>query len=278
MARSIPVPIITDDAARIEIIIQNHEPIELNDFIATLAGFAREYQSTIQRSNSEASVEETKLVISEIRKGSTIIELVPILLPLINEYDKVKPVIDFLKDLKFGLDLLKMPGGRLPDPTTSRLKSINDMVTAVAKDSSGNLRIAARHKEKGVSQEILIERDEARIVQANIAAQRLEIDDKSAVEYPSVLMRLHQSSISDATVGKRTSEKGIIGRLDDVPRPLIYASDLAGRKIKDEILRPNGNPYNKLFVVDVDVEMVGSIPKAYRIRNVNDIIEDIDAP
>ena len=277
MPNSIPVPIVTEDAARVEIVFSNADPIELLDFTASLVGVAREYQVAVQRANPEIRVEETKLVIVEIRKGSAIVELVPLLLPFISEYDKLKPVFDFLKDVKWGLDLLKIPGGRLPDPTTARLKSLNDMVTAVAKDSAGSLRIAARHKEKGVLQEVLVLRDEARTVQTNIAAQRLEINDRTAVEYPGVLMRLHQSSVSDATVGKRTSEKGVIERIDAMPRPLIYASDLAAQMIKGEILRPHGNPYKKLFAVDVDVEMISGSPRAYRILNVSDIVDDEDA-
>jgi hypothetical protein len=277
MANSIPIPFITDDAARVEITINNADPIELFDFTASLTGIAREYQAAVQRANPDVNVEETKLAIVEIRKGSTVLELAPLLLPLISEYDKLKPVVDFLKDVKWGLDLLKLPGGRLPDPTTSRLKNLNDMVTAVAKDSAGSVKIAALHKERGVLQQIVVQRDDARNIQTNIAAQRLEIEDRSAIEYPGVLMRLHQSSISEATVGKRTSEKGVIERVDDVPRPLIYASDLAAQAIKGEILRPHGNPYKKLFVVDVDVETVAGAPKAYRVRNVSNIVEDEDA-
>jgi hypothetical protein len=274
MANSIPVPIVTDDVARVEIVITNAQPIELLDFTASLTAIAREYQASVHRANPTVSIEETKLAIVEIRKGSTILELIPLLLPIISEYDKIQPVVDFLKDLNWGINHLKSLGGRLPDPTTSRLKNLNDMVAAIAKDSSGDLKIAARHKEKGVIQEIAIQRDEARTIQTNIAAQRLEMEDRSAVEYPSVLMRLHQSSVSDATVGKRTSEKGVIERIDAVPRPLIYTSDLAAQKIKNEILRPYGNPYKKLFVVDVDVEIVSGVPKAYRVRNVIDIIDD----
>lgn len=276
MANSIPVPIIMDDATRVEIVISNADPIELLDFTASLIGIAREYQTAVQLNNPDVRIEETKLIIVEIRKGSTILELVPLLQPLISEYDKLKPVLDFLKDIKWGLDLLKVPGGRLPDPTTSRLKNLNDMVAAVAKDREGSLKIAALHKEKGVLQQVVIQRDDARNVQSNAAAQRREIEDRSAVEYPAVLMRLHQSSISEATVGKRTSEKGVIERVDDVPRPLIYASNLAAQAIKNEILRPDGNPYKRLFVVDVDVETVAGTPKAYRVRQVIDIIDGED--
>jgi hypothetical protein len=86
-------------------------------------------------------------------------------------------------------------------------------------------------------------------------------------------MRLHQSSLADARVGKRTSEKGIIERIDTTPRSLVYISELAGQRIKEEIIRPGGNPYGKGFIVDVDVETLGGRPKVYRILEVHDVIE-----
>jgi hypothetical protein len=194
-------------------------------------------------------------------------------MPIINEYDKIKPVIDFIKNLKFAFDLLKIPGGRIPDCSTARLKNLNDMVAAVANDSSGALRIAARHKEKGVLQEIVVERDEARVIQSNILLQKKELIDPNSMKYEGVLMYLYQSSVDNAKIGKKGSEKGVVERVDNVPRPIIYASDDAASRIKAEIFRPDGNPYKKLFVVNVDVEFVSGVPKAYRILNVSDVLD-----
>ena len=86
-------------------------------------------------------------------------------------------------------------------------------------------------------------------------------------------MTLHQSSVEGLKIGKKTSEKGIVERIDQVPRTLIYASDLAGQRIKDEILKPDGNPFQKGFIVDLDVETVGGRPKVYRVIAVHEVID-----
>lgn len=86
-------------------------------------------------------------------------------------------------------------------------------------------------------------------------------------------MRLHQSSVDGLKVGKRTSEKGIVERIDMIARPLIYVSELAGQRIKSEILKPDGNPYQKAFLVDVDMETINGRPRAYRILEVHDVLD-----
>jgi hypothetical protein len=86
-------------------------------------------------------------------------------------------------------------------------------------------------------------------------------------------MHLHQSSVEDLKVGKRTSEKGIVEAVDMTPRALIYASDLAGQQIKEVILEPGGNPYQKAFVIDMDVETVNGRPRAYRVLEVHQVLD-----
>ena len=59
-------------------------------------------------------------------------------------------------------------------------------------------------------------------------------------------MRLCQTNISEAVPDRASGEKGIIEALSPKPRRLIYASDLAGQKIKgawsDEKLDTRKNP------------------------------------
>lgn len=42
---------------------------------------------------------------------------------------------------------------------------------------------------------------------------------------------------------------------------------------KDAIKEPGGNPYEKGFVVDLDVMTMAGRPKAYRIIEVHDVID-----
>ena len=273
MADNVPVPVIDDGVARNEVTVTFSHPIEVTDFTRTLNGFAREYQETSKRELGQSSGHETKLVIMDVRKGSIILELAPWLLPIIAEYDKIKPAIDFLKDLASAYNLLKLPGGRLPDPTTQRLKNLGDTVRAIVGDSDGAIKIAARHKEKGLLQEIVVTKDDAVAIEQNASRQRKEIEARTAVDLPGVVMRLHQSSVAEPSVGKKTSEKGVIERYDMTPRPLIYASENAAQRIKGVIAEAGDNPYKKLFVVDVDVEIAGGVARAYRILDVKDVLD-----
>ncbi|WP_162630752.1 hypothetical protein [Paracoccus endophyticus] len=84
---------------------------------------------------------------------------------------------------------------------------------------------------------------------------------------------LHQSSVDDLKVGRRSSDKGIIERIDETPRTLVYVSDFAGQRIKDEIFEDGGNPFQKGFIVDVDVETARGRPKIYRVLAVHDVLD-----
>lgn len=257
----------------IVVIIENSDPIDLLDFTSSLTGLAREHEARIRAERPGVELDETRLLIVEIRKGSIILEMLPALAPIISSMEYANTAINFVKHLTHLTEPLRQPGGRLDDPTTAQLKNLNETVQAIVRDSEGKLTVQARHKNGKVLQELIIEREDAKVIEANVTEQRREIDQAKSVPYPRVLMRLHQSSVEDLRVGKRTSEKGIVERVDLVPRTLIYASDLAGQRIKEEIMKPDGNPFQKGFVIDLDVETVGGKPRVYRVLEVYDIID-----
>lgn len=264
---------VAPDAARIEIIIRNDDPIELLDFTASLTGMAREHEARLRAERPGIDIDETRLLIVDVRKGSIILELLPALAPIISTAEVTNTAVAFVDHLKALADALRLPGGRAQAATTQQLKNMGDTVQAIAKDSSGKLTIAARHQDGEIIQEFVVSRSDARQISENAAAQRKEIEDKSSAPHRKVLMRLHQSSVDALKVGKRTSDKGIIERIDETPRALVYVSDAAGQKVKDEILKSEGNPFQKGFIVDLDVETVAGKPRVYRILEVHEIID-----
>lgn len=209
----------------------------------------------------------------DVRKGSIILELLPALAPIVSTMEFTNAAVDFVKHIGGMVGQLRSVGGRLVDPSTHQLKNLNDMVQNVAKDSNGRLSIAARYGNGDIIQEVVIKKADAVQIIDNTTAQRREIESRGSSTLEKVLMTLHQSSVENLKVGKKTSEKGIIERVDQVPRTLVYVSDLAGQRIKDEILKPDGNPFQKGFIVDVDVETVGGKPKVYRVLSVSRVID-----
>jgi hypothetical protein len=253
--------------------INNSDPLDLADFISALSGLSREHENILRESRPSISAEETRLLVADVRKGSIIMELVPALAPLVSTAEFVNTTVDFVAKLKKGFDQLKQVGGRLADPSVQRLKNFNDTVKAIAADPSGRLVVKASHKEKGILQEFSVGKDDARLIIENTNNQKSELELHASAPYSKVLMRLHQSSVETPKIGKRNAEKGIVERIDASPRPLVYASDQAGQAIKSEILNPDGNAFNKGFIVDLDVETVGGRPKVYRITAVYNIID-----
>lgn len=262
-----------DDVAHIEVVIRNSDPIDLLDFTASLTAIAREHESRIRSSVPRVDVDQTRLLIVDVRKGSIILELLPILAPIISTAEVTNTAVEFVGHMKAVLGQLKVPGGRAEHATTAQLKNMNDTVQTVANDSRGEMSIAARYQNGDVIQELIITKNDARIISENATSQRREIEAKGSNVLNRVLMRLHQSSVDDLKVGRKTSEKGIVERVDLKPKPLIYASDLAGQRLKDEIQKEEGNPFQKGFVVDLDVETVGGKPRAYRVLAVHDVID-----
>jgi len=262
-----------DDSLRIVIEIRNASPIELVDRTDSLRALAREHEARLRQDQPGLDVEETRLLVTDVRKGSIIFELVPVLAPIVSTIEMINTVLAFVEYMRGAFERLRNPGARLPDATTTQLKNLGDTVRGIAKDADGSLTIAARHSSGETVQEIVVNRRDAAVVRKNAEAQRREIEERVGETHIKVLMRLHQSSISDVKLGRRTSEKRIVERVSADPKPLIYVSEHAGRRIKAEILDPEGNPYAKAFVVDVDVEKVRGRPQAYRILDLHDVIE-----
>jgi len=264
---------IAEDPANIVIVIENAEPIDLLDFTSSLTAFAREHETHLRAERPGIDVEETRLLLVDIQKGSILLQLLPALAPIVSTVEYTNTAVSFVKHMKGLYDLLRVPGGRVPDASTQQLKNMTDSIHAIAQDSDGKVTVQARYSNGPVLVEFVVKKEEARQIEQNAIAQRRELTDRTGSQHERVIMRLFQSSIDNLKVGKRTTEKGIVERIDQVPRALVYASDLAGQRIKDEITRPEGNPYEKLFVVDLDVETVGGKPKVYRILKVHDVLE-----
>lgn len=266
-------PVLEDDAARIVIEIHNSDPLDLHDFTASLTGLAREHEATFRRLRPDLDSEESRLLVMDVRKGSIVIELAATLAPFVAPIELTNTAVSFVKNMKAAIGILALPGGRLSpeEATTQRLKNFGDAVAAVANDTSGHLDIRAKLKDGEALEEFRITKIEAVNVVANAAAQRREIEQPGSATHRKVLLRLHQSSLDELKTGKKTAEKGVVERVDDKPRPLVYVSDLAGQQIKSAIVA--GSPWTKGFIVDLDVETVGGRPKVYRVLEVHEIID-----
>lgn len=255
--------------------IATEESVELKDLTDSLQAFEAQYRRTQEHLFPERDVSESVLIVKDVRSGSIIFDLIPILAPIIQEVEQIKSIVDYVDTFRTKVLPWLQPGGRNPDATTAELSSFHKTVAAVAKDRNGKLDIKARYvKSNGAGEEVRSEfsitSEEARTIRQNIQSEQIERRLPSQDDYKQVVMSLHQASLDEAKAGKAAGEKGVIESISDRPLKLVYASELAGQRIKSE-LRQDDNPLKKAFTVDVNVELFKGKPHAYRITHVHSV-------
>lgn len=258
----------------------NDAPIDLLDFTNALTAIALEHTAAIQNARQGISPEDTRLLLLDVRKGSIIMELVSLTTMFLSQAETINTSVDFVKNLSSWASALRNPGGRMPVPegqphsvTVKHINNFQKIAKPVMDDPNGRFSLYAKLQEGNALSEFVLTREAASTSYQNLEDQRRELDQTESRVHKKVIMRLHQLSADSLKTGKKSSEKGIIEQVDMIPRTLIYVSELAGQRIKEEITNSDGNTLKKVFVVDVNVETIDGKPKAYRIINLHDIID-----
>jgi len=166
--------------------------------------------------------------------------------------------------------------GKVETATNSDLKDFLGSVAAIANDPDGKASIEAAYFEDGkkdIRAAIRFTTPEARRATENIEAHRRALQATEHALHERVLMRFVQSNIKRTPMEKRTGERVIIEEIARADRPLIYASELAERQIKHEMIEADENVYKKGFVVDVYIETKNDRPVAYKVTNLHQVID-----
>lgn len=168
---------------------------------------------------------------------------------------------------------MRHKGGRLKDATKTELTELARIACAVANDPDGKATISAiNYKKTPKTVEFSMEFDTKDALQSieSIDAQFMEISKVTDFDHENKLLTFFQSNRKDSD---KSGEKGIIEDIDPRPLSIVYASELAKERIKSEMLDGDKNIYKLGFFVDVNVQMKGGRPVAYRIKSVNDVID-----
>ena len=157
--------------------------------------------------------------------------------------------------------------------TKTELTELARIAGAVANDPDGKATISAmNYKKTPKTVEFSMVFDTADASQAleSIDAQFIELSQVTDFDHENKLLTFFQSNRKDSD---KSGEKGIIEDLNATPLSIVYASELAKERIKSEMLNGDKNVYKLGFFVDVNVQMKGGRPVAYRIKSVNDVID-----
>lgn len=259
--------------------IDTKAPVELSDFVAAFTGFGSQFERFHGREYPDESG-GAGFYVREVRAGSIIAELVPYIgLAAAPVMGGLMAGVKHSNDLKkfvenYGKSLTKYfkRGGRENKASKSDLIDFHKTIRAVAHDPNATLSVAVyENGEQRVA--FQFNTTQAKEAEHNILEHRQELDATSAADHKKVLMIFTKTGIAHAKTGKRSGETVLIESLHSRPLPIVYASTLAEERIRHEIAEADDNVYKKAFDVDVNVEMRGDKPIAYRLVSVHNVID-----
>lgn len=265
--------------------IENKEPIELENFVKMFTAIGANYTRFIKKNYPQLS-ENAKICIKEVRKGSIVADLLPVIAATLvsasQNAEIFNSLIDFSKHLKDALLVTLSKKPDLQENTIqypqSELAEFKNMVQVVAQDAAGG-KAQFQIKKEGVEMNATFEFNttQARKIDTNINLYNQQFSLKEHNLYQDVLMVFTRTETAVLDLNKKTGDKAVIEDICKKALPVYYVSDLAHQAIKHQIIQASDNVYQKGFFVDVTVHFKNEKPVAYSIMNYHDIIDiDID--
>lgn len=240
------------------------EPIELKNFSDSIGALSDEYNQYIRKNYKYTPDRFPEIKIKEIRKGSIIIDLVnnAINSGLFDDFDKINHGVEFFKNLyalkEFFLGKSKEPP---PNTTTNTAKNLLDIVNPISKDIGSQINF---HASGNSTINVIINQEEASLItkrcQSWIDMQRIP----NKINYSEEIFYWWQTR---DTFSNRTGDKGIVEKITKKPvNTYISDHDIKARMIEGDI-------FNKLYLVNLQVDNIEDKPSLYRITDIIDIFD-----
>ena len=253
--------------------IRNNLPLDLSDFALAMMSFSNEFQKHNGANFPEIPSDKPRLFVKEIRSGSVIADLVAAAassLPLVIEHGE--SILKFGKWFKSAVDFYAGKSNDRPSGIDNRsLKNMCDIIAPVAKDRSSQLNIGVINvNATNPIFHVTYNSDEASAARGRMLTELGEGAKIQRNRHERVLMYWHQArNITDSPVGDRV----VIESVSKSALKVVFANEsLKFRTIS----MANENPFKLGFIVDVEVQTVRDVPKAYTVTDVYDSISLFD--
>jgi hypothetical protein len=265
--------------ARIRLYLDTKQPVELADLTLAFASFARQYrrrlQSQMRAEGKKIGPEDVKLYIAEIKTGSIEAFLAggsDFFGTAFTLMDHAKIFIDFTTHIYTVVNYFSgKPVARPADLDKKDCDDFKDFLNLVAKARDGRLQLKVAtfdkdgdhtHVEFGFNSEEAIEALKGAI------KEKEQLERQGHADYEAVAMTWYQSNIGQAKEAGRTGDRGIIDDIlpgKDLPVYFVGNTQNDKRRMLED-------PFNHVFIVDVNVATANGEPRAYTIVRLHDIL------
>lgn len=257
----------------IELRIDLKEPADLFDLVRAFSAVGNQFDEYLKREHRDLEG-STRLFVKQIRAGSIIVELIPMIVTLVQAMDTGLIVDGFVNRFRALLSPY-LAGNRVQDLSRNDIRDVLSAVKLIANDPDGRAAISSLeyHKTK-TTERVSVHWDTSGAKKAaeTLERQQVEISLPAYEVFENVLMVFWQSNLKDPLPGKRTGEMATIEAVSPKPLAIVYETDLARERIKHETEQGDRNLYKLGFYVDCYVERFQGRAVSYRITNVRSII------
>lgn len=254
--------------------IEHSKPIEINDLTKTLNAIGGLYSRFALENGANQEIANAKLYVQKIQEGSIDIVFtlqdVALALPIIAG---VNTIVEFYKHIKGLFNKIKNKDKDLPRLTKKDCQDIHDVFSISAKDNKGIIAFDIGNKKQINFKNSTFNNCTFNYTNSNLLqnqTRELEqeiIEQNTNTTFSKVLMKLYQLQNTEK---ETKGNKAIISNISNKKLPVYFATN----ELKQNILFAGENPINKLFVVDVELQTIENIPKAYKITALYETLDD----
>lgn len=252
---------------KFEYIIDYYKPISVSDFTNALNAISNEYEKfLIDKYGSERP--EAELYVQEIKQGSivtTLVEYSAMILPFLGD---INTVVDFGKFIKSSYDYL-LNGEKVDEQVNLDTKDLSNLLKIIEPGTHTNNNILIQIKGKNnkiIMNPLSVNETESRAIRDRIREEKKELVQKEKSIQFNQALYLEQIK---RDVESKKGNKGVIKELNENSLNLIWENE--NDKLK--MLNCDDNPFNMIFIVDVEIVEVNSEIKIYKILKLHEIIE-----
>ena len=241
--------------------INNKNPVELNQLTISLNALANQYDNFLKKNQDfNYAKAHRKLYISKLEEGSIYIELLPALMPLINDFNTIAAFANYLKDVYgFFLGYEKKLCHQI---TKTDCVELGDFINQIASDNESNIAIGIKG-DNNITNVIVLDSIKSNAVQ-NAIRKHIEsnMQEDPKIYHKQLMYWANASFIRNKT----TDGKVIISNIDKNPKKVIFEQE------QDKIIAtthnvkfPKKNWQDLAYIVDVEVSYLDNVPKVYKI-------------